>query len=55
MKPKYEDDPHVNEFSLAHLKVDGSVGAAALSAKLVGQVLHINYEDNFDVFYHYEK
>ncbi|KAL0276740.1 UNVERIFIED_CONTAM: hypothetical protein PYX00_004248 [Menopon gallinae] len=51
----YTENPTVEELSLLRLKTGVETGAAYLAAKEVGYPLPKNYEDNYEVFFHYRK
>lgn len=57
-KSKDETNNHteniVEEISLLRLKIGPETGAAYLAAKVVDYPLPRNYEDNYEVFFHYQ-
>lgn len=51
----YTSNPVVEELSLLKLKTGPETGAAYLAAKQVQYPLPKDYENNYEVFFHYKK
>ena len=55
LKPNLKSDTIVEELSLLRLKIGPETGAAYLAAKSIDYPLPRNYQDNYEIFFHYKR